>query len=564
MKNLNLIRRLTLGSMILGFVVPMTYHITLNMARYNHFGKLTEQVCKAIEPRIQVGAQREALEYLKSTITNQGFDAEPLVEFKDHGNLVTPPILNAGSKLRETCEFQGITGVEVSIFYNHVPVLNIMYLYLYLISVPIFFFVFMWGRRGVMRLQRKVADLIETQMKQLLGMGSVSTPPKTSLFYKLFDLEIPLLKYLKKHIENLEADLRSYSQKIADQQKRVVLMDVAAHMAHEIVTPISNLQMILKSDEATKHQDLILLELGQIRNLSEKLLREYRGEASPTDKNRETIDVVVSILSALESAKLFAKNIRPVDFHFDCNMNEKVELVGDRSDFIAALSNILRNAVEALENDNGVITVKLNKGSENLQLSISDNGCGIKEENLSKIFENKFSVGKRNGTGLGLFQVKSSVENMGGAVLVESKVGVGTTMQLIWPLRLESSVDVPIAGLDQKAGLFQNPDLILIDDTNSNHVRWDIEARRSQKTLASFRSLDDFNSQSKDIKKDTPIFVDYTFEKGPHSGKEIAERIVLAGFSNVHIATGLPLNHVEKPKGIRSVRGKSFPSLELL
>lgn len=75
MKNLNLIRRFTVGSMILGLVVPMIYHITLNVARYNHFNKLTEQVCKAIEPRIQIGAQREALEYLKSSIANQGFDA---------------------------------------------------------------------------------------------------------------------------------------------------------------------------------------------------------------------------------------------------------------------------------------------------------------------------------------------------------------------------------------------------------------------------------------------------------------------------------------------------------
>ena len=564
MKNLHLIHRLIFGSLILGLVVPMTYHITLNVARYNHFNKLTEQVCKAIEPRIQIGAQREALEYLKSSITNQGLDAEPLIEFKDHGNLVTPPILNAGSKFRESCEFQGITGVKASVFYNHVPVLNILYLYLYFISVPILFLIFMWARRGVMRLQRKVADLIEVQMKQLLGMGAVSEPPKTSLFYKLFDLEIPLLKYLKKHIENLEADLKRYSQKIAEQQKREVLMDVAAQMAHEIVTPISNLQMILQSDDAKKHQNLILLELGQIKNLSEKLLREYRGEAPTPEQKQEVIDVVESIHSALESAKLFAKNIRTVDFIFDCNMDEKIELVGDRSEFIAALSNILRNSIEALEKDDGVIKVQLAKDSENLIFSISDNGCGIKEENLSRIFENKISIGKKNGTGLGLFQVKSSIENMKGAIVVESKAGVGTIMRLTWPLRSESFVGGPLAGLDVKITSRIKPDLILIDDTNSNHVRWDIEARRAQKALVSFRSLDDFNSRSEDIDKDTPVFVDYTFEDGPHSGKEIAEQIILAGFSNVHIATGLPLDHVEKPIGIKSVRGKDFPSTELL
>lgn len=563
MKNLNLIHRFIVGSMILGLVVPLAYHITLDLARYNHFKKLTEQVCKAIEPRIQIGAQREALEYLKSTITNQGLDAKPLVEFKDHGNLVTPSILNAEAMARESCEFQGITGVKASILYEHVPMINILYLYLYLISVPILFLVFMWARRGVMRLQRKVADIIEAQVKQLLGMGAVSELPKTSLFYKLFDLEIPLLKYLKKHIESLEADLKSYSQKIAVQQKREVLMDVAAQMAHEIVTPISNLQMIMQSEDAKIHQDLVLLELSQIKNLSEKLLREYRGEASNSTQKREAINVVESIYAALESTKLFAKNIRPVAFRFDYDVNKKVELVGDRSEFIAALSNILRNSVEAFENDDGVITVQLKRDSKKLKVSITDNGCGIKEENLSKIFENKISIGKKNGTGIGLFQVKSSIEKIKGAVHVESKVGVGTTMNLMWPLRQEIS-DLPDVGIDKKAASPQKPDLILIDDTNSNHIRWDIEARRAQKTLASFCSLDDFNSRSEEIDKGTPVFVDYNFENGSYTGKEIAERIVLRGFRNVHIATGFPEDHVERPQGIKSVRGKDFPLAELL
>ncbi|MFZ4402502.1 MAG: sensor histidine kinase [Pseudobdellovibrionaceae bacterium] len=397
-------------------------------------------------------------------------------------------------------------------------------------------------------------------MKQLLGIGAASEAPKTSLFYKIFDLEIPLLTYLKRHIENLESDLQSYSKKIADQQKREVLMDVAAQMAHDIVTPISNLQMILQNDDANKNQNLILLELGQIKNLSEKLLREYRGESSMAEQKRETIDVVESIHSALESAKVFAKSMRPVVFNFDCKKNEKVELVGDRSDFIAALSNILRNSVEALEKDNGVITVRLLKDFQSLKVHVSDNGCGIKEENLSKIFENKFSVGKKNGTGLGLFQVKSMIESMKGAIHVESKIGIGTTIGLTWPLCSESFTN----GLNQKTIATQRPDLILIDDTNSNHVRWDIEARRAQKKLASFRSLDDFNSASQNIDRDTPIFVDYTFDNGPHTGKEIAERIVSAGFENVHIATALPVDRVDRPTGIKSVRGKDFPLAVLL
>lgn len=563
MKNLDLFRRFIIGSMVLALTIPLVYHVALNVTRYNHFNKLTEQICKAIEPRIQIGAHREALEYMKSTIATHGLGAEPSIEFKDHGNFVTPPIQNIESKFRESCEFQGITGVEASVFYNHGPLLNILYLYLYLASVPFLFFALLWARRGVLRLQRKVADTIEVQMKQLLGINSIPEKPKTSLFYKFFDLQIPLLKYLKSHIETLERELKKYSLKIADQQKREVLMEVAAQLAHEIVTPISNLQMILKSDDAKKHEHLILLELSQIKNLSEKLLREYRGEVTILEEKKEIINVVESIHSALESAKLFAKNVRPVIFHFDCKVGDEIKLVGCRSEFIAAISNILRNSVESLKKDNGFIIVKVDQDIENLEISITDNGCGINEENLPKIFENKFSTGKKNGTGLGLYQVKSAIESMAGNIVVESELNHGTTLRLTWTLSNSFSPLLPL-DLSQQNIPSQKPDLVLIDDMKSTHVMWDIEARRAQKILISFKSFDEFNSSKKYLDKKTPIFVDYNFENGPLTGKQIAEQIALLGFVNVHIATGFPADHVEKIIGIKSIRCKDFPLEELL
>lgn len=560
MKNLSLIRRFTVGSMLLGLAVPMIYHVSLNVARYNHFNSLASQVCKAIEPRIQIGAQREALEYLVSTVTSQGLGASPEVEFKDHGTLITAPIQNPGSKFHETCEFQGIAGVEVGVYYAHVPLLNPAYLYIFLGSVPILFLMFMFARRGVMRLQRKVADLIESQMKQLFGMDVESTVPKTGLFYKLFDLEIPLLKYLKKHVESLEADLKVYSEKVAAQQKREVLMDVAAQMAHEIVTPISNLQTILKSNEANEHKDLLLLELAQIKKFSENLLREYR-ELPPLQKQAdEKFEVIECLQTILEGTKLYAKNIKPVEFVFDFDSSEKCELTGDRSQFVAAISNILRNSVEALDKSVSQITVRLLKDADFLTLQISDNGCGIEEKNLRRVFENKVSIGKKNGTGIGLYQVKSTIENMGGEIVLESKLNIGTAMTLRWPIQvMTSKATDQIQGPDPISIDKTRPDLVLIDDRKVNHTAWEIEAKRRHKKLVAFQSLDGFLSSLDGVNESTPIFVDYLFDNESMSGKEIAESLISRGFNNVHIATGLPADQVVKPLGVRSVLSKDFP-----
>ena len=122
------------------------------------------------------------------------------------------------------------------------------------------------------------------------------------------------------------------------------------------------------------------------------------------------IDITECVKSAVESVKLFAKNIRWVDFQLQYDLNTKVFLKGDSVEFIAALSNILRNSVEALDKEKGQIFVKLDFTQEFFELSVSDNGCGIKSENLHRIFDNKVSIGKINGTGIGLFQVKTAIE----------------------------------------------------------------------------------------------------------------------------------------------------------
>lgn len=564
MKNSALVRRLILGSMILGLNVPGIYHVALNIIRYNHFNRLAEQVCKAIEPRIQVGAQREALEFLKSSVSNQSMDAYPEIEFKDHGVLISPPIKKVSSLAHESCEFQGITGVDVKIYYQQPSILNVSYIYIYLASVPILSFLLLLVRRGVLSFQRKVADLIERQMKQLFDMGSIPEPEKASLFFKLFDLEIPLLKYLKGHIDNLEMDLNRYSQEIAEKQKREVLMDVAAQMAHDIVTPISNLQTILASDEKKNNEELISSELGQIKHLSEKLLREYRGEIVLAPTTSYVIDVVSCVKTAVESIKIFARDIRPVEFQIQYDSNFSPHLKGDRAEFIVALSNILRNSVEASDRELGQITIKIFADDKEFQILISDNGCGIKKEDLSRVFENKVSIGKANGTGIGLYQVRSTIERMNGTVNMESTVGSGTTLKLSWPIS-EIIIEKPVAENRREISAADSkPDLVFIDDSKASRTSWSIQAKREQKNLLTFSSWQEFKANSDEIDKAVPIFVDYTFADSAISGKEVAEKIVADGFQNLFITTGLPPEYVDKPLGVKAVLNKDFPRAEFI
>ncbi|HPP08329.1 MAG TPA: ATP-binding protein, partial [bacterium] len=81
----------------------------------------------------------------------------------------------------------------------------------------------------------------------------------------------------------------------------------------------------------------------------------------------------------------------------------------------------------------GTIKIQLFNDNENVVLTIEDDGCGIPEENLSKIFDPLFTT-KPNGTGLGLPIVNEIIAQHNGRIFVESKKGVGTKVIIELPL----------------------------------------------------------------------------------------------------------------------------------
>lgn len=100
-----------------------------------------------------------------------------------------------------------------------------------------------------------------------------------------------------------------------------------------------------------------------------------------------------------------------------------------------AIQNILGNAVDALPQEAGQVFVTGGIIDGKYCIAVKDNGCGIPEKDLKKMFDAYYSTkAPRKGTGLGLFIVKRVVEEHGGTIEVESEVGVGTKMRVLLPL----------------------------------------------------------------------------------------------------------------------------------
>jgi len=95
------------------------------------------------------------------------------------------------------------------------------------------------------------------------------------------------------------------------------------------------------------------------------------------------------------------------------------------------LLNLYLNAIEAMS-DGGLLSVSVSKEKKGIAIKISDNGCGIRKEDLAHVFDPYFTT-KSSGTGLGLAIVNNIVEAHEGKISIDSNAGKGTTVSIFLP-----------------------------------------------------------------------------------------------------------------------------------
>ncbi|HEX8310653.1 MAG TPA: ATP-binding protein [Chthoniobacteraceae bacterium] len=101
----------------------------------------------------------------------------------------------------------------------------------------------------------------------------------------------------------------------------------------------------------------------------------------------------------------------------------------DQRRFLRALANLVKNAMEAMPGG-GVLSFLVTEEANEVVFTIADTGCGIAPEIQAKIFEPFVTLGKANGTGLGMAIVKSVIDAHKGRIWIESTVGVGTKIHM--------------------------------------------------------------------------------------------------------------------------------------
>jgi signal transduction histidine kinase len=116
---------------------------------------------------------------------------------------------------------------------------------------------------------------------------------------------------------------------------------------------------------------------------------------------------------------------------------EEEEIIAkiDRTQLIRIITNLVKNAIQAIPDQQEIksISVSVSKSKDNVLIVVKDNGIGIKEEDLNRIFEPKFTT-KNSGMGLGLSIIKNIIENYKGNITFETQYGQGTIFRVSLPI----------------------------------------------------------------------------------------------------------------------------------
>lgn len=168
-----------------------------------------------------------------------------------------------------------------------------------------------------------------------------------------------------------------------------------------------------------------------------KDIEEFKGlvQHRPSAEVPEVIDIGMFLNEYLPNLKHFS-GLKYADVSLEIAEGIPPMRVY-KKDLESVLMNMARNAAEAMQmtmrEKKFKIAVSADAGGTKAHIVLSDNGNGISERNLDKIFDLDFTAGKEGGTGLGLYVSKSLIEKMGGSLTVRSKVNRGTTFTITLP-----------------------------------------------------------------------------------------------------------------------------------
>ena len=229
-------------------------------------------------------------------------------------------------------------------------------------------------------------------------------------------------------------ELEESAVKLAAGEREQAWREMAKQVAHEIKNPLTPMRLSVQSFERNFDKNDPEIE-AKVAEYSTTLINQIDTMSSIAEAFSNFAKMPAQQNEMLNVPKIvkLALDIFNEDYIQFSSEKEEILAKFDRTQLIRVITNLVKNAIQAMDKQkNPRIMVSIHEEEKNVCVIISDNGAGISEENIEKVFEPKFTT-KSSGMGLGLAMVKNIVETYNGSINFTSKPGRGTTFKLRFP-----------------------------------------------------------------------------------------------------------------------------------
>jgi PAS domain S-box-containing protein len=228
-----------------------------------------------------------------------------------------------------------------------------------------------------------------------------------------------------------------------DADKMIGIRTLVSAIQHEINNPLGgvlgNAEAIFEEDNPIKiriYASDIIEASRRLSELSDSLVRSIQKTQGPELNTMDLNDFIKSSLEDLKYDKKFEK------VEVECDLNTIPKIQGNPAEILEVFINILSNSIESMEGP-GKIKISTRKSNGDVQMIFTDNGAGIPEEHLSRIFDPLYAVENDDvrdeavsmKTGLRMYVVSSILKKYNAPINIESEAGKGTSYIINFPYK---------------------------------------------------------------------------------------------------------------------------------
>ena len=240
------------------------------------------------------------------------------------------------------------------------------------------------------------------------------------------------MSILKNNLYKIMTLLKSQNEELKNE--KVYLADSIADISHQLKTPLTSMMVMSdllmdENDEQKRNEflSIIATQLDKMKWLITNLLKISKLDAGTTQFKMENVSIKDVLAQSLKPFSV-SLDIRQIEV---INTSEDFTFKGDDNWTSEAIENIIKNCIEHTD-DGGTLTFYTQMTNVYNSLFITDNGCGIAEEDLPHIFE-RFYHGKNSSSesvGIGLALAKTVLEKEKGDIIVNSELGKGSIFEV--------------------------------------------------------------------------------------------------------------------------------------